>query len=77
MKSIVTAAANNVELQALLLATIESYQEQRACALSAGTSVAEQVVAAIVARGKKRAAPPPSAEIVLLEIDPQLKMRRG
>ena len=74
MDKINTSAGNNIELQILLISTIESYNEAKAHMLASGQSVAEL---ALSTGPKRRCVRQPEGELVVPVIEPGLKFRRG
>ena len=74
MEKINTSAGNNIELQILLISTIESYNEAKEHSLTSGHSVAEL---ALSTGPKRRCVRQPEGELHVPVIDPELKFRRG
>ena len=76
MQKINDKAAPNLELQVLLLETIESYEAEKRRALSRDLTLQEAIVAEKEERKRKREVCPVS-ELVELVIDPKVNLRRG
>ena len=74
MDKINSSAGNNIELQILLISTIESYNEAKENSLTSGQSVAEL---ALSTGPKRRCTRAPEGELHVPPIDPLMKFRRG